>query len=47
MVFGLEPCSRSRSKRRNVSSLGLLPPQWAAPPKSVRRQLILKTAFAR
>jgi hypothetical protein len=26
MVFGQEPCSRGRSKRRNVSYLGLLPP---------------------
>ncbi len=26
MVFGQEPCSRSRYKRRNVSYLGLLPP---------------------
>ena len=26
MVFGQEPCSRGRRKRRNVSYLGLLPP---------------------
>jgi hypothetical protein len=26
MVFGQEPCSRGRYKRRNVSYLGLLPP---------------------
>jgi hypothetical protein len=26
MVFGQEPCSRSRYQRRNVSYLGLLPP---------------------
>jgi hypothetical protein len=26
MVFGQEPCSRGRTKRRNVSYLGLLPP---------------------
>jgi len=26
MVFGQEPCSRGRTKRRNVSYIGLLPP---------------------
>jgi hypothetical protein len=29
MVFGQEPCSRGRYKRRNVSYLGLLPPPIA------------------
>jgi hypothetical protein len=26
MVFGQSPCNTGRTKRRNVSSLGLLPP---------------------